>query len=492
MGVKLNIQEFIKDYCCGLKDKALLAKHNISPKEFVGVVRKLIGEGLITKEQYFERNRKIQELEAQEEKEFLKSLYHCPVCGHIHPTPFEVCPACGTELKSLGDVAATKAGTSTAQPQVASVTGADFEQTTESPGGGKAGVVAPASPAEPVPDYLLDKLDMAVEHIQTLAELGQDLSEGDYALVEILAHGGWSVVYKAEDFSGNLPPVAVKRFHPELVENSDQLRTFLSKVVYYQSGMQDPNIVRLLGTGEVDGEPVVLYEFISSDFQKMLQSAPDGFSYDFFLAILPQILNAVGYCHLHRASDGSVRRLPHLHLRPSKFLYDETTGMVKLDDAGVWRSLVETRGHKRKLWEEPEADPATLGPECFVQDSKFVNGFYADIYALGVLLYKLITGKAPFIAEDTESYRFVHLHTFPIPPRVHKYQIPGWLDKMILKCLEKEPQERWRSATQMELSIGKDYVPPQEIARPATAERLEKSRPPESRPGGPWRSIKPS
>jgi serine/threonine protein kinase len=86
-----------------------------------------------------------------------------------------------------------------------------------------------------------------------------------------------------------------------------------------------------------------------------------------------------------------------------------------------------------------------------------VNPFLADIYALGATLYRLATGKRPFLGTTTEDYQFAHLRTFPVPPRVHRWQIPGWLDRMILKCLEKEPAHRWRSATQMELAIGKGF-----------------------------------
>ena len=78
---------------------------------------------------------------------------------------------------------------------------------------------------------------------------------------------------------------------------------------------------------------------------------------------------------------------------------------------------------------------------------------------LGALMYKLATGRAPFTGSSVKEYSFAHLRKFPIPPKVHRYTLPGWLDAMILKCLEKEPENRWRSATQMELQFGKDFIP---------------------------------
>jgi serine/threonine protein kinase len=50
------------------------------------------------------------------------------------------------------------------------------------------------------------------------------------------------------------------------------------------------------------------------------------------------------------------------------------------------------------------------------------------------------------------------LKKYAVPPRVYQYDIPLWLDEMIMKCLEKEPDKRWRSATQMELAIGKGII----------------------------------
>ena len=94
----LDIQEFVKDYCLPLSDRDLINKYQISAKELIPLIRKLVIDGFITKEHHQERTRKMKQREAVQEKSFLKSLYHCPLCNHIHPTPFEVCPACGTSI----------------------------------------------------------------------------------------------------------------------------------------------------------------------------------------------------------------------------------------------------------------------------------------------------------------------------------------------------------------------------------------------------------
>jgi serine/threonine protein kinase len=148
--------------------------------------------------------------------------------------------------------------------------------------------------------------------------------------------------------------------------------------------------------------------------------------------------------------------LPHLSLQVSSFLFDDRKKVVKLVDCGVWKSLVDLRGHRHRLLEEPGVDPSALAPEAFILGPKSINAFSADIYALGIALYRLATGKSPFLGSNVDEYRFLHLKTFAVPPRVHRYTLPAWLDAMILKCLEKEPTKRWRSATQMELSVGRE------------------------------------
>ena len=100
MTVKLDVEQFARDYRVGVKDRDLIAKYKLTAKEMVSVVKKLINDGQITREDYFSRNRRIEELETRQEKDFLKSLHHCPVCSHVHPTPFTVCPACGADVSA--------------------------------------------------------------------------------------------------------------------------------------------------------------------------------------------------------------------------------------------------------------------------------------------------------------------------------------------------------------------------------------------------------
>jgi len=475
MALKLNIREFITDYCEGLTDRDLLAKYKITAKEMVGLVRKLINDGRITKDQYFGRSRKIQDREAHQEKAFLKSLYDCPMCGHIQPFSFTVCPACGTNVSEVSD-------TSKCKPAMDGITVVEglperppaFEHETDSvveelPAKAPAEISAPVSMSEAVAaaetpissegvvvfsQTAVDMLGMRLEQITPVPEVDWDLQAENYEIKEIVTSGMQSAIFKAGSPSESAPPIAVKMFLPDSIPE-DVLREVISRTIFYQSAMYDPNIVKILGSCILNGVPALLHEYVPTNLEMALQSEPEGLPLDVVIQLLPQIFNGLGYSHMHIGRDGAPARVPHLNLRLSKFLYDPAMKAVKLEGCGVWRALVDVRGFKRHLWEEPGADIAALPPESFVQESRFVNAFLVDIYQLGVALYRMVTGTAPFVGTNLEEYRFMHLRKFPIPPRVHRYTIPGWLDGMILKCLEKEPSKRWRSATQMELAIGK-------------------------------------
>ena len=430
MQIRIDLTAFIGDYCKGIKDKDLAARHNISAKELAAIVKKLLSDGTISREQYLERNRIIQQLDAHLESDFLKSLHHCPHCSHAQPMPFATCPACG------GSVAPDR------QPDAAG--GSDHKIDGSAPRAGAS------------PDELKQMLGSKLKDVSILAP-NQGFNGADYVVTDIIGADATGAFFKAAKASGQGPFLSVRMYNsgPSI---QSCFSDFLARVIEYQSGMNDSNIVRLIGSATLDGKRALLHEFMPTDLEELICGMPDGAPLDLANKLIPQLLNAVAYTHLHRSKDGAVRKLPHMYLNGSSFLFDADKSIVKLADCGVWRSRVDVRGHVERLWEDPAVGLESLAPEAFVLSSKMVKGTAVDIYALGALLYRLVTGKHPFSGNGPDEYSFLHLKTFAIPPRVHRYTVPGWLDSMIMKCLEKEPARRWRSATQMELSIGKDIV----------------------------------
>lgn len=473
MTEKLDIDAFVQDFCAGVKDRDLLQKYDMTAKEMIKVVKRLINEGSLTKEQYFARTRKIEEREAQQEREFLKSLYQCPVCGHLHPTPFIRCPACGADVSEGRDARTqVKVGPSRGTvvedlKEEATSENAAEEPSIEEPSPPPAREVEEAdgrrghlkavpkgpAPAE-IPDELRQRVGMTLEDPLMLPDISDGIPIESYRISEVIANTVRAEIYKAEPAEGAGPPLAVKLLHGEAIEGAD-LEQVVKKIVQYQSNMADPNILLNLGTARLDGRRVLLYEYLPLHMGKVMERHPEGLPLHHVDTILPQILNGVGYAHTHRGLDGVIRRLSHLNLTVTKLLVNEDLTQLKIDDFGVSRSLIDIRGHKKHLYDEPGVDLGYLAPEAFVLESKFVNGILLDVYALGVVLYRIVTGKSPVEGEGFSEYKFAHIRKYPVPPRVHNYEVPGWLNDMILRCLEKEPGDRWRSATHMEVSIGR-------------------------------------
>jgi len=473
MGVKLDVKQFARDYRKGISDRELLVRYKISAQELVSIVKKLIQGGQISKDDYFERNRKVEELKALRERNFLKSLHHCPVCSHVQPTPFSKCPACGTDITQYQESQLSREMAieqaieekRAARPPVMQ-TPVESNSVGVSTGAVRPEVTMEAPEVQlPVPlitpgtvsDAFQNKVGMSIEGLSMLDGSADDLPGDGYQLDEVVSADGFSALFSAQPGATGGNPLLAKIFDPVMLPEAHE-EEFFEKVIAYQSAMNDDNILKVVGRGAVGADKALIYEYMPTSLEKVVREHEEGLPLEMIMGVLPQILNALGYSHMHRGRDGIVRRLSHLHLRPSKFLFDEDKQVAKLEDCAVWRSLVQVRGYKKHLCEEPGVDLSALAPECFVIESKFVNAFLVDIYALGVLLYRLATGQQPFSCSNPEEYRFEHLRKFPIPPRVHRYTIPRWLDEMILKCLEKEPAQRWRSATQMELAIRRDVL----------------------------------
>jgi len=153
-------------------------------------------------------------------------------------------------------------------------------------------------------------IGMPLEAGTLLPDFSEHISIEGYRLSHILSSETKAAVFLAEDPQGKGSPVRVKLYHPQAAEKAD-MDKLLKRIVTCQANMNDPNVVKVLGTATVQGKKVIIYEHLPVTMEDLLAASPEGLPLDELTCLLPQILNGLGYSHTHRGKDGIARRLPH-------------------------------------------------------------------------------------------------------------------------------------------------------------------------------------
>jgi serine/threonine-protein kinase len=261
-----------------------------------------------------------------------------------------------------------------------------------------------------------------------------------YDVQDVLGRGGMGVVYKAWHLRLRRP-VAVKMLLAGAYAQPHELKRFLREAETI-AGLSHPNIVQVHEAGDVDGRPYFTMELVEggSLFEKIAgipQSAREA------AALVASVAEAVHVAHQ--------RGIVHRDLKPGNILLT-ADGTPKLTDFGVARHLAGTAGLTQTG--VPLGTPSYMAPEQAEGKSRHV-GPAADTYALGAILYELLTGRAPFRAETaTETLRQV-VSQDPVPPSRLNGKVPRDLETICLKCLQKEPGKRYTTAAELAADLGR-------------------------------------
>ena len=237
-------------------------------------------------------------------------------------------------------------------------------------------------------------------------------------ILECLGRGGMGVVYRARQKSLNRD-VALKLLAPERALDTGFAKRF-QKEAQALAALNHPNIVTIHDFGEVNGFYYLLMEFV--DGVNLRQAMGTGkFSSEQALAIIPPVCEALQFAHDHK--------IIHRDIKPENLLLDKE-GQIKIADFGIAHILdVDT--------EIPLAGtPRYMAPEQ--KDSPENADHRVDIYALGVVLYELLTGEAPNKEFKSPS---------------QKVQIDVRIDEIVLKALAKKPEARFATATDFRTQI---------------------------------------
>ena len=259
---------------------------------------------------------------------------------------------------------------------------------------------------------------------------------GRYRLLERVGSGGMSVVYRAQDLSlGRI--VAVKVLNETLTEDEGFLRRF-QREAHAAANLSHPNIVTVHDIGQDNNRHYIVMEFVDGRTLKQLirlqnqQGRPLGVAQALDLAI--QVCAGIGYAH--RAN------LIHCDVKSQNILITRDE-RVKVADFGIARAMSEATQHTvdNQIW----GTPHYFAPE---QAAGLQATPASDVYAIGVVLFELLTGRLPFVAETHTALALKHMHE--PPPRASEINplVPQQLDQILLKVLAKEPAARYRTGDQ--------------------------------------------
>jgi serine/threonine-protein kinase len=247
----------------------------------------------------------------------------------------------------------------------------------------------------------------------------------------VLGRGGMGVVYQARHLRLNRP-VALKMLLAGAYAGPHDLARFLREAETV-AGLRHANIVQVHEAGDVDGRPYFTMELVEggSRAQKLAGTPQPARQ---AAALVAAVAEAVHAAHL--------RGIVHRDLKPGNILLT-ADGTPKLTDFGVARRLEGTAGLTQSG--APLGTPSYMAPEQAEGRSREV-GPAADTYALGAILYELLTGRPPFRAETAaETLRQV-VSQDPVPPSRLNAAVPRDPETICLKCLEKDPRRRYASA----------------------------------------------
>ncbi len=262
------------------------------------------------------------------------------------------------------------------------------------------------------------------------------LFAGKYRLEGLLGEGGMGIVLLATHVDLHRT-VAIKVVRSELARNDEIVERLLAEA-QAAANIRSEHVTRVLDLGRLDsGTPYIVLEFLDGrDLAALLDEhgpLPTETAVDFVL----QVCDALAEAH--------AAGIIHRDLKPENLFLTyrpDGTPIVKLIDFGISKNLM-ARDRRAALTNPAQlvGSPYYMAPE----QMRGVRGVdaRADLWALGVVLYELLTGQTPFAADSIPAVCHLVMNEHPTPPRTFAPELPPELEAVILCCLEKEPNERF-------------------------------------------------
>lgn len=286
----------------------------------------------------------------------------------------------------------------------------------------------------------------------TPLEMGGDF--GSYELLEEIARGGMGVVFRARQ-KGLNRIVAIKMILSGQLATEHDIERFHTEAAA-AAHLQHPNIVAIHEVGSVDGQYFFSMEYVA------------GFSLDVVINMKPPtVIQAARWTKtlaeaIHYAHEQGIL---HRDLKPSNIMIDEQQN-PRITDFGLAKQIQSD--NNLTSTGQIMGTPSYMSPEQ-ADPTKLTIGPSSDIYSLGSILYELLTGKPPFVGSSPLKTINMMMETEPVSPRVLNPQVNRNLETICLKCLEKQPARRYRSALVLAEELERFIQQEPILARPANS-----------------------
>jgi eukaryotic-like serine/threonine-protein kinase len=265
---------------------------------------------------------------------------------------------------------------------------------------------------------------------------------GRYELDGIVGRGGMAEVYRARDLRLDRV-VAVKTLREDLARDQTFQARF-RREAQSAASLNHPSIVAVYDTGEdntgMSHVPFIVMEFVDGRTIRDLLRDDRRLLPERALEITDGVLRALDYSH--RAG------IVHRDIKPGNVMLNRQ-GEIKVMDFGIARAVADTQATMTQT-AQVIGTAQYLSPEQARGERVDAR---SDLYSVGCLLYELLTGRPPFTGDSPVAIAYQHVREAPVPPSRVDPDLPAWADPIVLRAMEKDPNDRYQSAAEMRSDI---------------------------------------
>ncbi|MFC1561083.1 protein kinase [Candidatus Latescibacterota bacterium] len=263
-----------------------------------------------------------------------------------------------------------------------------------------------------------------------------------YDIIKCLGTGNMGIVFLANELA--LDRDVVIKMLPEHYFQDNNFIFRFKREARLAAKLEHPNIVRIYQISEEKNICFIVMNYISGGTltEQIEQHGP--LPLEKILTWSMDIVSALAYAHDHD--------IIHRDLKPDNIMIDKDNRAI-VTDFGIARATQDPKITQTGLI---IGTPKYMSPEQAIGEEVDIR---SDIYSMGLIIYEMATKNFPFDSKGIQYYLYSHISKKPVPPRRYNSDIPSWLNDIILKCLEKDPNKRFQGTHDLRIALSEHKSP---------------------------------